>query len=374
MFIIDTETKKSVKIEKVTFKEMGLKEKSDLQEWIVNEPSILGEDLLIIQKEFDGFSDTYERLDLLALDLKGNLVIIENKLDDSGKEVTWQAMKYASYCSTLSKDGIRSIFQGYLNKYANGAGAEDKICEFLNKPDFEEVMLNQDLTQRIILVAGEFRKEVTSAVLWARKFRMQIQCIKMIPYIIDGKLILDIDQIIPVKDTTDIMISLDVKAHEEISTGEEIAEREKIRNSFWKILLEEMNKKSDLYKGISTTANHYDHWISAGSGVSGVSYDFVITKKYVSVELAISKSGKEDNKKIYDILYAQKDKIEKETMQNITWQRLDEKIMSRISVRLENINIFNNDDWDKIKEFLINSMFTFSSVIKSYLQNIKLSK
>jgi len=47
----------------------------------------LGEELLIIQKEFSGFSDTNERLDLLTIDYKGNLVIIENKLDDSGKDV-----------------------------------------------------------------------------------------------------------------------------------------------------------------------------------------------------------------------------------------------------------------------------------------------
>jgi hypothetical protein len=39
-----------------------------LQEWVVNNPQILGENLLVIQKEFDGFSDTNERLDLLALD------------------------------------------------------------------------------------------------------------------------------------------------------------------------------------------------------------------------------------------------------------------------------------------------------------------
>lgn len=41
------------------------------------EPSSLGEELLIIQKEFDGFADTRERLDLLAIDKNGNLVIIE---------------------------------------------------------------------------------------------------------------------------------------------------------------------------------------------------------------------------------------------------------------------------------------------------------
>ena len=55
-----------------------------MQEWISDNSYILGEKLLIIQKEFDGFSDTNERLDLLAMDENGKLVVIENKLDDSG--------------------------------------------------------------------------------------------------------------------------------------------------------------------------------------------------------------------------------------------------------------------------------------------------
>ena len=55
---------------------------------------------MILQEEFDGWDETRERLDVLALDKNGRLVIIENKLDDSGKDVVWQAQKYAAYCSS----------------------------------------------------------------------------------------------------------------------------------------------------------------------------------------------------------------------------------------------------------------------------------
>ena len=67
---------------------------------------MLGEELLIIQKEYDGFNDTNERLDLLAINKNGGLVIIENKLDDTGRDVVWQALKYTSYCSTLTTSQI----------------------------------------------------------------------------------------------------------------------------------------------------------------------------------------------------------------------------------------------------------------------------
>ena len=193
MYLVDNETKRVTEIKNTSFKNCGLKERKDLQEWIANNPNILGEELLIIQKEFDGFNDTNERLDLLAIDKLGNLVIIENKLDDSGKNVVWQAMKYAGYCSSLTKNEIKEIFGQYLDKIGIEESAENIITEFLDKADYAEVELNQDLTQRIILVAKDFRKEVTNTVIWARKFGMKIQCIKITPFLLDSKLIVDCD-------------------------------------------------------------------------------------------------------------------------------------------------------------------------------------
>ena len=109
MYQIDKVKNDIKKLEQRLFSDLGFRERDHLQEWIAKHPEVLGEDLLIIQKEFDGFDDTNERLDLLALDKEGGLVIIENKLDDSGKDVTWQALKYASYCSTLTKAQIVDI-------------------------------------------------------------------------------------------------------------------------------------------------------------------------------------------------------------------------------------------------------------------------
>ena len=92
-----------------------------------NQPDALGEELLIIQKEFDGFADTRERLDLLALDKDGQLVVIENKLDDSGRDVAWQALKYAAYVSSLTTSQIVDIYQQYLDRHAGGENAVHQV-------------------------------------------------------------------------------------------------------------------------------------------------------------------------------------------------------------------------------------------------------
>ncbi len=178
MFTVNHQTNRISPVRTKKFSELGFTERKHLQEWLAHEPSPLGEELLIIQKEFDGFDDTRERLDLLALDKDGNLVIIENKLDDSGRDVVWQALKYASYCASLTKAQIVDIYQQYLDRYEPVTGEVDllnapasasaRICEFLDTPDLDKLKLNRRNSQRIILIAANFRKEVASTALWLR--------------------------------------------------------------------------------------------------------------------------------------------------------------------------------------------------------------
>ena len=78
MYQISRDANNIVQLSERLFSDLGFRERDHLQEWIAKNPEVLGEELLIIQKEFDGFSDTNERLDLLALDKDGNLIIIEN--------------------------------------------------------------------------------------------------------------------------------------------------------------------------------------------------------------------------------------------------------------------------------------------------------
>ena len=191
MYKIDPHGNKIEKLQERSFEELGFKERDNLQEWIAKEPAVLGEDLLIIQKEFAGFSDTHERLDLLALDKRGSLVIIENKLDDTGRDVTWQALKYASYCSSLSRENIRKIYQDYLDKKNTEDKAEEKLSEFFDETDYEDLNLNNGMTQRIILIAAKFRKEVTSTVLWLLNFKVQLQCFRATPYSMGDELFLN---------------------------------------------------------------------------------------------------------------------------------------------------------------------------------------
>ena len=183
------------------------------------------------QPDKHGFSDTNERLDLLALDKQGSLVLIENKLDDTGRDVTWQALKYASYCSRLSTENVLKIYQEFLDRSDPGSNARERITQFLDE-EYEETTINKGTTQRIMLVAANFRKEVTSTVLWLLNFGLRVQCFRVTPYSMGEQNFLNIEQIIPTKDSEEFMIGIADKVREEIEGATEEKNRHKVRREF----------------------------------------------------------------------------------------------------------------------------------------------
>jgi hypothetical protein len=217
----------------VTMKDEQLSERKHLQQWIIQNPNCLGEELLIISEEFDGFDGTWERLDLLALDLKGNLVIIENKRDNTGKNVTWQAVKYASYCSKLTKSDIETIFRDFLQKSDPQKDSLDVLANFFNRNNYAEIELNTSLSQRIILVASSFPIEVTSTVLWLNEKGLDISCINYRLFKAKESLFVYFDKLIPIPGTEQLQIDKLRKRQESEGINFEKENADNHRKEFW---------------------------------------------------------------------------------------------------------------------------------------------
>ncbi len=179
LFRVNPENRETDRIEEVDFGLLGIRERRDIQEWVAANPSILGENLMVITKEFSGFDRTNERLDLLAVDEDGKLVVIELKRDDSGTDVHWQAIKYASYFDHTEADAIVSMLARH--EKITQDDARDRLVEHLGADDLNA--LNND--QRIILASHRFAPEVTSAVLWLNQKapgENLITCVKLTPH------------------------------------------------------------------------------------------------------------------------------------------------------------------------------------------------
>ena len=207
MYKVDIKNKKLIKMTSTTFQNEKLKERYDIQEWIEKNPEIVENNLLIIGKEVTLPSDI--RLDLLAIDKNSNLVILELKRDLTGRNVDWQAIKYASYCSNFSPTDIFRQFAEYLG--SDEDEAESKIEEFINDENFEN--LNQN--QRLILVSKEFHSDVVSSVLWLRDYGIDISCVKLTPFTDDtGTLFITPSKIIPLPEAEDYLIKKEKKQKE----------------------------------------------------------------------------------------------------------------------------------------------------------------
>jgi hypothetical protein len=100
-------------VEPVTFASVGALELKHIEEWLKKEPTLLGEDLLVIASQLTGFDKTRDRPDLLALDASGKLVVVEIKRDESGSGQDLQALRYAAYASTLQADQVIELFRVY---------------------------------------------------------------------------------------------------------------------------------------------------------------------------------------------------------------------------------------------------------------------
>lgn len=360
MYIVDTVSNSLVKVQPSTFHDLKFEERKHLQEWIAKEPESLGEELLIIQKEFDGFSDTKERLDLLALDKDGNLVIIENKLDDSGRDVTWQAIKYASYCSSLSKKDVIEIYQKYLGPSVK---AEDSISEFFDGKDVSDIEINLGNSQRIFFVAAKFRKEVTSSVMWLLNYGIRIKCFKVTPYKYNDKVLLDFDQIIPVKDADDYTIKIASKNLTDNQEAEATKNRHNKRSAFWQEFIDYNKKCNGPFAASSGTP---DNWLGKSiKGMAGLSVSAVITSNNCRVEVYTNSGNKEENKAQFDYLFGFKDKIEAEFGSSITWERRDELNTSRALIESE-LCYQDDDDKESTFKFLTETTDKFLKVFGNY--------
>lgn len=367
MYQIDRINNRINKLSVKRFADLGFQERAHLQEWIANAPESLGEELLIIQKEFDGFDETRERLDLLALDKEGNLVVIENKLDDSGRDVVWQALKYASYCSSLNKAQIIEIYQSYLNRFNNGGDAQAQICEFLEIPDIAEVLLNSSNQQRIMLVAAQFRKEVTSTVMWLLTHGIKLQCFKVTPYQLDEQLFLNVEQIIPTPEAEEFMIGMSAKETDQKSTEAELKNAHKLRLAFWEQTLEAMKHSSTtLFNNISPTK---DHWLYAGSGVGGAPFTLIFSNKEVRVELTIARSETSENKFIFNQLYKNRTSIEAQFGHALRWERLDNKKSCRV-IYSQAFDGYDRDNWPVMIAWLIEHIAKLENAFKKPLAEI----
>jgi hypothetical protein len=255
----------------------------------------------------------------------------------------------------------------YIDRWCGGGSAVEKICEFLDEEALDEVVLNSGNSQRLVLIAANFRKEVTATALWLLGHGIRTQCFKVTPYAFGPELLLDIKQIIPVPEAEEFMIGISSKENEERSAQGAQKERHGVRYAFWQQALEALRESGvNLYDNISPSQ---DHWLHAGSGVTGCPYGLIFGKNEARVEMNLSRASAEENKWLFDHLAARKTEIEAGFGAPLVWKRLDHRKASRIECS-KAFDGSASENWPEIIAWMVEHIRRLEGAFSGHLQRL----
>ena len=308
------------KLEKVPIRDIWKNEAKDFSQWLEQNIDILGESLdlslSVVDREHKAgiFS-----VDLLAEDGAANRVIIENQLektdhDHLGKVITYltslEAKTAIWICSSPRQEHIKAI--EWLNEFTPA-----------------------DVSFYIVQIEGVRIGNSDPAPLFS------------------------------------VICAPSEEGKELGSTKKEMAERDKKRFDFWKLLLEKANQRTYLHAGRNPRATN---WISAGAGKTGLSYDYGVTNNSCSVVLYIDrgKDEKETNRKIFHSLLSKRDIIEKDFGGDLTWKCEDERRSCTIWWTSKTGGLKDEKKWGKIQDEMIDAMIRFERALRDHINRLKI--
>lgn len=355
---------------KTTYGENSVTERGDLQRLLRDNIDIVSPDTLIISEEFSDWDDSRRRIDLLGVDKNGQLVVIELKRSEDGGPMELQAIRYAAMVANMKFDKAIEVYGTYLERRQKGTkeDARQMLLGFLDwdKPNTKEIEeFGEDV--KIVLVSAEFSKELTTSVMWLNERDLDIRCIKMVPYKDEERILVDVQQFLPLPEASDYTVKIKEREQDE---RQHRAERYGLRNLFWTKLLNQARLKSDLHSRISPGDYSY---ISAGSGIRGLTFNYTVGQYKSTVELYLdrgSDSGSE-TKSMFEAIQAHKDAIEKSFGSLLDWQRLDARRACRIVFNLSGGYRTDESAWPEIQEQMIDAMIRFEKALRPSLEKLK---
>lgn len=213
MAIYRIENGKVRTIEPTTFQQQGMWERRDIQKVLRDSIEVVSPNTMVIAEEFGDWTDGRRRIDLLCLSKDAGLVVVELKRTEDGGHMELQALRYAAMVSAMTFQEIVRAHESYLIKNGIEGIAESRILEFLEWTDPSTETLGQEIS--IVLVSAEFSKELTTTVMWLNEFDLNITCVRLRPYMLDGQVILNVEQIIPLPEAAEYQVRVRQKEKEE---------------------------------------------------------------------------------------------------------------------------------------------------------------
>ena len=151
----------------------------------------------------------------------------------------------------------------------------------------------------------------------------------------------------------------------------ELAERYIIRERFFTSLLERSQEQTARFHGVKPSRQS---WLATGASRTGLSYKYIIRQHDTRIELYIDrgKDSEEENKAVFDQLFAHKDEIEAALGSPIEWLRLDDRRASVIKSWLETGGYRDDEEqWPAIQDAMIGNMIRFEAAFRNHIARLR---
>lgn len=309
-----------------SFAQQGVRERDDLQRLLKANIAVITDDVLVIAEEFAEWEDSKRRIDLLGIDRAANLVVVELKRDDDGTHMELQAIRYAAMVSSMTFARAVEVYQAFLDLGQGGKDAKRQLLEYLGWDEPREDDFARDV--RIILVAADFSKEITTSVLWLNERDLDVRCVRMKPYQNGTEIIVDVQQVVPLPEAEDYTIQL--KQKEQAQRAEQAA-RQSERKAFWAAVLPEVQRMTGRFRNWTPPDGD---WLAASVGIKGIRVVLRVRRNDCAVDLYIDNGpgSREWNKAVYDRLMIHRAEIDAAYGPGLEWFRMDERQASSLTV------------------------------------------
>lgn len=281
MAIFEITKENMTPLAETSFDVEGIYERNDLQRHLKRNIGVLSSDLMVIAEEYSDWHDSNRRVDLLCIDTEANIVVVEIKRTNDGGHMELQAIRYAAMLSTMTFKQLVDAHASYVRSMGQThEEAEAAVLAFLRWGEPNEDDFGGEV--RIILAAADFSKEITTSVMWLNDHEIDIRCIRLKPYRQqDGRVLLDVQQIIPLPEAADYQTKIRAKEQAERGRREE---RHEIRYQFWSELLDYAKARTSLFANKGPTAAG---GFGVGLGKSGLKLGFITRGDDSNVEVEI---------------------------------------------------------------------------------------
>lgn len=304
------------KLQRVPLREVWKHEAKDFTQWLQDNIDVLNTalDLNLVNVEREQAAGAFS-IDLVAEDEGGGTVIIENQLEKSNHD---HLGKLITYLTAMS-------------------------------------------ARVAVWIVSEPRPEHVAAVAWLNEstsadfYLLKVEAVRI------GSS--------PAAPLLTIIVGPSAETKSVGVQKKEIAERYDIRRQWWTRLVARPDAK--LHSHI--TPGPYS-WIGVSSGIRGLGLNYAVNQDEASAELYIDrgKDADEENKAIFDQLFAAKGEIEKNLTTKPSWERLDGRRACRIRISLKGGYRSPEDDWDDIQSNLVAAMNELEAALRPQLKKLKL--